>query len=84
MLSIKNQNALKALARKPMINGKINPEFGLVNEPLNALIEQIMLEERNQFLTHSDLSNRVFVDEPKSSVPCKGFIRPLVRLAFQG
>ena len=84
MLSIKNQNALKALARKPMINGKINPEFGLVNEPLNELIRQIMLEERSKFLSHADLSNRVFVDEPKSALSCKGFIRPFVRLAFKG
>ena len=84
MLSINNQIKLKSLARKPMVNGKINPEFGKVNEPLNALIEQIMAEERHQFLTHADLPNRVFVDEPASAITCKGFIRPLIRLAYKG
>jgi hypothetical protein len=84
MLSIKNQNKLKALARKPMINGKINPEFGLVNQPLNELIDQIMSEERHKFLRPSDLAERVFVDEPKSAILCKGFIRPYVRLAREG
>jgi hypothetical protein len=84
MLSIKNQNKLKALARKPMINGKLNPEFGLLNQPLNELIDQIMSEERHKFLRPSDLAERVFVDEPKSSIPCKGFVRPYVRLAREG
>jgi hypothetical protein len=84
MLSIKNQNKLKAVARKPMINGKVNPEFGLVNQPLNELIDQIMSEERHKFLRPSDLAERVFVDEPKSAIPCKGFVRPYVRLARQG
>jgi hypothetical protein len=84
MFSINNQIKLKSLARKPMINGKINPEFGKENAPLNAFIAQLMAEESHQFLTHNDLPNRVFVDEPASAVTCKGFIRPIVRLAYKG
>jgi len=84
MLSIKNQNALRALARPKMINGNINPAFGQVNEPLNELLAKIMVEERSQFLTKEDLSNRVFVNEPASSVPMKAFLRPLIKLARKG
>jgi len=79
MLSINSQIRLKGLARKPMVNGKINPEFGKDNEPLNELIKDIMLEESHKFLTKADLSNRVFVDEPASAVPMRAFLRPCIR-----
>lgn len=80
MLSIKNQNALRALSRPRMINGKENPLFGEVNEPLNDLIKKIMEEEPSKFLTKAELQYRVFIDEPNSAVPFGAVLRPLIRI----
>ena len=76
MLSIKNQIALKAVSRKPMVNGKVNPEFGLVNPELNELTDRIRAEEPEQFLREHELRNRHFFDQPLSAIPCATYVRP--------
>ena len=79
MLSTKNQNAIKALARQRWINGKENPEFGTENKDLDALMEKIRKEEPLAFHNSATLRERVFINEPTQNIECKGFIYPFLR-----
>lgn len=81
MISTKNRNAIKALARQRWVNGKENPEYGTENKALDELMEKIRKEEPLAFHNSSTLKYRVFMNEPVQALECRAFVIPFVRKA---
>jgi len=82
MLDEKYKQILRDAARPIRLpSGADNPELGKYNEELEIATEIVMIESPYDFLTKSDLVNRVFYNEPISNIPYAKFIRPYVRYA---
>jgi len=68
-LTKEQQNRIKAVGRKAG-----HPDCGKENEPLNAVLDQIRMENPSAFLNPEDLKNRVFMIKPKDDkLVCRGY-----------
>jgi hypothetical protein len=81
MLSTKNRNLIKELARPRWINGRENPEYGTDNPALEQLMEKIRKEEPWAFHNSATLRHRVFQNEPKQAIEYASFVVPMLRMA---
>ena len=82
MLDEKYKQILKDAARPIRLpSGADNPDFGKYNEELEIATEIVMIESPYDFLTKSDLANRVFYNEPISNIPYASFVIPYTRFA---
>lgn len=60
MFTKAQRDLLRTVGRKPN-----HPDLGKANPQLDQMIQKIRFENPNAFLKDSDLSDRVFMDEPK-------------------
>ena len=67
-LTPEQRNRLKAVGRKAT-----HPDCGKENAALDALLDQIRMENPSAFLAPEDLSKRVFMIAPKGNIK-GGFI----------
>jgi hypothetical protein len=81
MISTKNRNLIKALARPRWINGRENPEYGTDNPALDQLMAKIRKDEPWAFHNSTTLRHRVFQNEPIQITEYESFVVPYIRTA---
>jgi len=53
----------------------VQRDFAHANVALDVYIEELKTESPEKFHDHKTLKDRVFMDEPKSAVQCKRYVR---------
>lgn len=72
MFTGSQQDLLKSVGRNPS-----HPNFGTPNPQLDEVILKLRKNNPQAFLRVVDLQERVFVHQPVSNIPLKGYLYPL-------
>ena len=72
MFTQSQQDLLKSVGRNTN-----HPDFGTPNPQLDEVILKLRKNNPQAFLRVADLQERMFVDQPVSNIPLKGYLHPL-------